>query len=61
MSCPFSTSEVQDKVNCFERGGSIGCPFIDECNNTMMWDAISKYIRLGIETYELAEQLKEQK
>lgn len=61
MSCPFSTSEVYNEVNCTGRNFAVNCPFIDECNNTMMWDSISKYIRLGIQTYELAKELKEQK
>lgn len=60
MSCPFSTSEVYNEVNCFGREGTINCPFVNECNQTIVWDSISKYIRMGIETYELAKQLKEQ-
>lgn len=61
MSCPFSTSEVYNEVNCFEREGAINCPFVNECNQTIIWDSISKYIRMGIKTYELAKQLKEKK
>lgn len=59
MSCPFSTSEVCNEVNCIERDGSVKCPFVDECNKTMMWDTISAYIRIGIQAYELAKELKE--
>lgn len=58
MSCPFSTSEVYNEVNCIGRDGAISCPFINECNSTMMWDSISEYIRIGIQTYELAMELK---
>lgn len=58
MSCPYSTSEVYNEVNCFARDGSVKCPFVDECDKTMMWDSISKYIRIGIQTYELAKELK---
>lgn len=58
MSCPFSTSEVYNEVNCSARDDSVQCPFADECNQTMMWDTISKYIRIGIQTYELAKELK---
>lgn len=61
MSCPFSTSKVYNEVNCYIRDGAVSCPFVDECNNTMIWDSISEYIRKGIEVYELAEQLKEKK
>lgn len=59
MSCTFSNSEVYNKVNCMGSGGAVKCPFEDECNKTMMWDSINKYIRLGIRTYELAKSLKE--
>ena len=59
MSCPFSTCEVFKEVNCTGRGDAVNCPFVDECNNTMMWDSIVKYIRLGIQTYELAKALKD--
>lgn len=59
MSCPFSTSEVHNEVNCFGRDGAIACPFVDECNSTMIWDSISEYIRKSIQTYELAKELKE--
>lgn len=60
MSCPYSASEIYNEVNCIARDDAVGCPFVDECNVTMIWDSISEYIRKGIEVYELAKELKEQ-
>lgn len=58
MSCPFSTSEVYNEVNCFGKDSAIQCPFTNECGQTIAWDSIEKYIRKAIATYEKAEQLK---
>lgn len=55
MSCPFSTSEVFEKVSCNQKIDDVTkCPFINDCNSSPLWDAISNYIRKGIETYEIA-------
>lgn len=56
----FSTSEVFEKVSCnYKIDDVIKCPFREDCNSSPLWDAISDYIRKGIETYEKAKDLEE--